>query len=141
VRLRVGAQIFAGGARVRGHAADVPLEAVEVEEQRGSRNVVACHSKTALTLARRRSAQAQEVSLLDAAGDVVVEIRPPVGGGRPLLAQELVGPLRALVLGGRALRLAHGLVERRRRMHDGAAGGGFWGGPGLEERRVPGGGG
>ena len=41
-------------AGVRGHAADVALEAVEVEEQRGRRNVVACHSKTALTLARAR---------------------------------------------------------------------------------------
>src|SRR5262249_12419994 len=128
--------VLAGGARVRGHAADVPLEAIEVEEQGGSWNVVASHSKTALTLARGRSAQAQEVSLLDAASDGVVEIWPPIGGGRLLLAQAIPGPLRTLALGGRAIRLAHGLAERRRRMHDGPAGRGFTSAPDREERRI-----
>src|SRR5437899_10347673 len=136
VRLRVRPEVLAGGARMRGHPADVPLEAVEVEEQRRRRNVVACHSKTALTLARAPSAQALEVPLLDAAGDVVVEVWAPVRGGRSLLAQEILGALRALVLGGHALGVAHRLVERGCWMHDGAARRGLAGAPKLEHRGI-----
>jgi hypothetical protein len=43
MRLRVGSEILACGARVRGHAAQVTLEAVEIEKQGRSRDVVARH--------------------------------------------------------------------------------------------------
>src|SRR5207302_6394722 len=45
MRLRVGPEILAGRARVRGHPAEVALEAVEVEEQRGRWDIVARHRR------------------------------------------------------------------------------------------------
>jgi hypothetical protein len=45
MRLRVGPEILSGRPRVRGHSAKVALEAVEVEQQRGRRDVVARHRR------------------------------------------------------------------------------------------------
>ena len=45
MRLRVGPEVLAGRARVRGHAAEIPLEAIEIQQQRGCWNVVARHRR------------------------------------------------------------------------------------------------
>ena len=50
VRLGVGAELLAGGLHVGGHLPDIALEAIEVEQQRGGRQLGARHGSVRIPL-------------------------------------------------------------------------------------------
>src|SRR5262249_23026002 len=136
MRFGVRPQLLAGGAHVLGHALEVALEAVHVEEQRGRRNLVARHrdwepstdcrlrppSARASAEGRRRltTQQVVQIARLDAALEIVVDLRRTLSGEAEAASQRF-----ALLLledrGRGGIRVALDLAGRRGRSHDGAA--------------------